>query len=137
MLAVRRSTGPGPQVAAASFMSIKNAIASVAVKDLSSAIQWYETLFGRPADSRPMAEVAEWKFERGGWLQVYENAERAGTGSCTLAVSSLDEQIADLKNKGIEAGEPMISEKAKVVMIKDPEGNSIAFAEAIDQSMAR
>jgi len=120
-----------------SFMSIKNAIASVAVKDLSSAVQWYETLFGRPADSRPMAEVAEWEFERGGWLQVYENAERAGTGSFTLAVSSLDEQIADLKSKGIEAGEPMISEKAKVVMIKDPEGNSIAFAEAIDQSMAR
>lgn len=118
-------------------MSIKNAIASVAVKDLSSAIQWYATLFGRPVDSRPMAEVAEWKFERGGWLQVYENAERAGAGSCTLAVSSLDGQIADLKNKGIETGEPMISEKAKVVMIKDPEGNSIAFAEAIDQSMAR
>jgi predicted enzyme related to lactoylglutathione lyase len=46
-------------------MSIKNAIASLAVKDLSSAVQWYETLFGRPADSRPMAEVAEWKFERG------------------------------------------------------------------------
>jgi hypothetical protein len=31
----------------------------------------------------------------------------------------------------------MVSQKAKVVMIKDPEGNSIAFAEAIDQSMAR
>jgi hypothetical protein len=41
-------------------MSIKNAIASVAVKDLGAAVQWYETLFGRPADSRPMAEVAEW-----------------------------------------------------------------------------
>jgi hypothetical protein len=84
-----------------------------------------------------MAEVAEWKFERGGWLQVYENAERAGSGSCTLAVSNLDEQIADLKKKGIDAGQPMVSEKAKVVMIKDPEGNSLAFAEAIDQSMAR
>jgi predicted enzyme related to lactoylglutathione lyase len=118
-------------------MSIKNAIASLAVKDLSSAVQWYETLFGRPADSRPMAEVAEWKFERGGWLQVYENAERAGTGSCTLAVSNLDEQVADLEKKGIKAGQPMLNEKAKVVMIKDPEGNSIAFAEAIDQSIAR
>lgn len=118
-------------------MSITNAIASLAVKDLSSAVQWYETLFGRPADSRPMAEVAEWKFERGGWLQVYENAERAGAGSCTLAVSNLDGQIADLEKKGIEAGRPMVSDKAKVVMIKDPEGNSIAFSETIDQSMAR
>jgi hypothetical protein len=52
-------------------------------------------------------------------------------------VSNLDEQIADLEKKGIEAGRPMVSDKAKVVMIKDPEGNSIAFAEAIDRSMAR
>jgi hypothetical protein len=46
-----------------------------------------------------MAEVAEWKFDRGGWLQVYENAERAGAGSCTLAVSNLDEQLPTLRKK--------------------------------------
>jgi len=45
-------------------MPIKNALASLAVKDMDSAVQWYEKLFGRPADSRPMPEVAEWKFER-------------------------------------------------------------------------
>jgi len=40
-------------------MTIKNALASVAVKDLSSSVPWYEKLFGRAADSTPMAEVAE------------------------------------------------------------------------------
>jgi hypothetical protein len=30
----------------------------------------------------------------------------------------------------------MVSEKVKVVMIRDPDGNSIAFAEAIDPSVA-
>ena len=84
-----------------------------------------------------MPEVAEWKFERGGWLQVYELQERAGSGSVTLAVSSLEEQIENLRKIGIDAGKPMISEKAKVVMIKDPDGNSIAFAEAADRSMAQ
>ena len=118
-------------------MSIKNALASVAVKDLSSAVQWYERLFGRPADSRQMSEMAEWKFERGGWLQVYQNTERAGSGSFTLAVSSLDEQLSDLDERGLEPGRKMISEKVKVVMIKDPDGNSIAFAEAIDPSLAQ
>lgn len=43
-------------------MPIVNAIASVAVKDLTAAVIWYEALFERAADSRPMAEVAEWKF---------------------------------------------------------------------------
>jgi hypothetical protein len=59
-------------------MPIRNAIASVAVKNVRAASQWYERLFGRPADSKPMPEVAEWKFERGGWLQVYQLPERAG-----------------------------------------------------------
>lgn len=116
-------------------MSITNALASVAVKDLASAAQWYERLFGRAPDSRKESGVAEWKFERGGWLQVYENAERAGYGSFTLAVSSLEEQIADLKACGLDAGRQIIGEKVRVVMIKDQDGNSIAFAEAIAPSV--
>lgn len=62
-------------------MSIKNALASVAVKDLGAAVLWHQKLFGRPAESRQMPEVAEWQFERGGWVQVYQSAERAGSGS--------------------------------------------------------
>ena len=112
-------------------MSIKNALASVPVRDLSSAVQWYERLIDRPSDSRQTSEVVEWKFERGGWLQVYQNAERAGSGSFSLVVSSLDEQVSTLKKCGLDAGQQMIGEKVKVVMIKDPDGNSIAFAEAI------
>jgi predicted enzyme related to lactoylglutathione lyase len=118
-------------------MSISNALASVAVNDLPSAMPWYEKLFGRPADSRPMSEVAEWKFRGGGWLQVYQNRERAGTGSVTLAVTDLDEQVADLRASGIDPGAPMKSPKVNVVMIKDPDGNSIAFAQALDRTMAQ
>jgi hypothetical protein len=49
-------------------MSIKNALASIAFRDLNSAVQWYQKVLGTAPDSRPMPEVAEWKFERGGWL---------------------------------------------------------------------
>ena len=113
-------------------MSIKNSLASVAVKDLSFAVQWYERLFGRPADSRQVSGVAEWKFEMGGWLQVYQGAERAGSGSFTLAVSSLDELVSDLEKSNLDAGRQMSSEKMKVVMLKDPDGNSIAFVESLE-----
>src|ERR1700675_2133259 len=65
-------------------MPILNALASVAVKNLAAAVVWYEKVFGRPPDSRPMPEVAEWGFERGGGLQVYQLPERAGSGSFTL-----------------------------------------------------
>ncbi len=118
-------------------MSIKNALASIAVKDVNAAVQWYEKLLGKPPDSQPMPEVAEWKFERGGWLQVYQLPARAGAGSCTLAVSSIADQIAQLDALGIDTSQRSSGDKVKTVMIVDPDGNHLAFAEASDPTMAR
>jgi predicted enzyme related to lactoylglutathione lyase len=118
-------------------MKIENALASIAVKDLKAASAWYGKLFGRPADSTPMPEVAEWKFERGGWLQVYQLPERAGAGSCTLAVSDIAAVIGHLQSMGIDTSEASSGSKVKTVMITDPDGNHLAFAEAIDSNMAR
>lgn len=72
-------------------MSITNALASLAVHDLSRSVEYYQRLFGRPADSTPMPEVAEWKFERDGWLQVYQLEERAGAGSTEYTFGRLVE----------------------------------------------
>jgi len=118
-------------------MSIDNAIASLAVKDLAAAVAWYETLFGRAADSNPRPEVAEWKFPGGGWLQVYQLRERAGNGSVTLAVTDLNEVLAHLKQLAIGTNQRTSSDRVKTVMISDPDGNHIAFAEAFDPTMAR
>jgi len=118
-------------------MRIDNAIASVAVTNLEAAAAWYEKLFHRPPDSTPMPEVTEWKFPRGGWLQVYQLPERAGAGSCTLAVDDLEEVMAHLQSLGIDTGELTLDQKVKTVMITDPDGNHLAFAQAIDPKMAR
>jgi hypothetical protein len=53
-------------------MAIDNVLASVAVKDLKAASAWHEKLFRRPADSTPMPEVADWKFERAAHFRVYQ-----------------------------------------------------------------
>ena len=84
-----------------------------------------------------MPEVAEWKFPGSGWQQVYRSAERIGMGSFTLAVSDLDDQVTALQQLGLEPGRQMGSGKVVVVMLKDPDGNSIAFVEATDRSMAQ
>ncbi|MEP7155172.1 MAG: VOC family protein [Betaproteobacteria bacterium] len=118
-------------------MTIQNALASVAVKDLGAAAIWYEKVLGRPADSKPMPEVHEWQFERGGWLQVYELPERAGNCSFTLAVSRLDDEVARLSRMGIDTRARTSGAKASTLMITDPDGNHIAFAEAGDPTMAR
>lgn len=118
-------------------MSIDNAIASVAVRDLSAAVAWYRALLGRAPDSTPMAEVAEWRFPRGGWLQVYQLPERAGKGSVTLAVTHIDEVAAHVAELGVDTSQRSSSAQVKTLMIVDPDGNSIAFAEAFDETMAR
>jgi hypothetical protein len=84
-----------------------------------------------------MTELAEWKFEGGGWLQVYEAPDRAGRGSFTLSVSDLDGEISRLQSAGFDTGKRGETGTVKVMMLQDPDGNSIAFAEASDPTMAR
>jgi len=115
-------------------MSIRNALASVAVRNIQAATGWYEQLLGKSA-SRPMPEVAEWRFDRGGSLQVYELAERAGSGSFTLIVDDIEEHAEKLRKLHIEM-EPRVSSRTKVIMINDPDGNSIAFSQPLDETLA-
>ena len=84
-----------------------------------------------------MPEVAEWKFARGGWLQVYQLAERAGATSCTLVVTSLAQEIEKLDKLGVDTSQRSMGDKVKVLMVVDPDGNHIAFAEAADPHLAR
>lgn len=118
-------------------MSIDNVLASVAVADLEAAVAWYARLLGRPADKRPMAEVAEWSFPRGGVLQVYALAERAGQGSCTLAVSDLEAEIRKLDAMQVDTRQRASAESVKTVMVQDPSGNHIALAQALTDAVSR
>jgi hypothetical protein len=116
-------------------MTITNALASLAVRDLGLAAPWYERLLG--PGHRAMPEVVEWQFERGGGLQVYELPERAGNGSCTIIVSDIDEIAHRLHASGFTpTAQPNRNERVDTVMIRDPDGNSIAFAMPKDRSLA-
>ena len=117
-------------------MSIENVLASVAVKDIKAASAWYEKLFGR-AGSTPMPDLAEWRFPRGGWLQVYQLPERAGHGSFTLAVSDFAAEIKKLDAMGLDTSKRTSDSKVKTVMVSDPDGNHIAFAEAVDSTLTQ
>ena len=118
-------------------MNIKNALASLAVKDLRLSSHWYQNLLGKPADSTPMDEVAEWQFQHGGWLQLYQSTDRIGLGSVTLAVEDLEQLLVELEKLGICPGTRMDNDRVKLVMIKDPDGNSIALAQTKNPGMAQ
>ena len=111
-------------------MSIQNALASVAVSDLRAAQPWYEKLLQKPA-SQPIPEVAEWHFERGGGLQIYELPERAGSGSFTLAVDDLDDHVRRLERLNIDTHQRTEDARVRTVMIRDLDGNHIAVAQTL------
>lgn len=123
--------------AAADFaVPITNALASVAVHDLAAVAPWYEALLG-PCQ-QPMPEVMEWQLEDGGGLQVYVAPERAGHTSATLIVGDIDELADHLRRHNLTGlVEPTRSPRVDTIMIKDPDGNSLAFSEPKDETLAR
>ena len=118
-------------------MPILNAIAGLAVRDLHAASAWYASLLDREADARPMPEVAEWKFDRGGRLQLYQQPERAGGGSVTLAVDDIALLATHLQQLNVAHGALTRTAQVHTIMLSDPDGNHIAFAQALDGAMAR
>ncbi len=112
-------------------MSVSTVLAVVCVSDLDTSRQWYERLFGRPADLVPMESLAEWKIADGGWLQVFNDAERAGSSFLTLGVNDLDEQIADLASRDLSAEEIPADAPMRLAQIKDPDGNVITFGQKL------
>jgi hypothetical protein len=112
---------------------LKNALAFAAVRDIDDGIRWYKMLIGREPDAEPMAGLAEWQFEAGGWLQVNENRRLAGRSSLTLVETDIDGRLKQLKQAGIEPRLVSRGEKVSVVMISDPDGNQIVFAQGKDR----
>jgi predicted lactoylglutathione lyase len=116
-------------------MTITNVLASLAVRDLAAASKWYEEILG--PGNKPMTEVVEWQLERGGGLQVYESPDRAGRGSCTLIVSDIDDMAQRLQTSGLAPkAEPARNDRVDTIMIRDPDGNSLAFAMPKDATLA-
>jgi predicted enzyme related to lactoylglutathione lyase len=110
-------------------LTISNALASIAVDDLSEVLDFYVTLFGRAADARPMSEVAEWKLPGGGWVHVFTDADRAGASTLTLIVDELAIELARLDLQGLKPVAKAMGDFFKTAKFRDPDGNQIILSQ--------
>ena len=110
-------------------MPITKVLAVVSVSDPDTSQHWYERLFGRPPDTNPMGSLVEWQITSDGWLQMYEDAERAGNSYLTLAVDDLDAQIAALAEVDLDLEEIEASPPMRLAQIRDPDDNLITFGQ--------
>ena len=115
-------------------MAVTYAFTGLPVADLVSALAWYERLAGRPPDLIPNESEAAWQLTDTAWLYVVRDAERAGKALLTVLVDDLDDRLAELAERGVRIGAiDTVPGRFRRVVITDPEGNTITFAQALSR----
>jgi predicted enzyme related to lactoylglutathione lyase len=108
------------------IVPFEHVLAVVPVSDLDVANAWYEKLFGRPADNNPMPVLVEWQVVPGGWVQVFIDEQRAGSGLLNFAVDDLDAHVTEAGERGLAPGVIEDANKGvRLATISDPDGNVI------------
>jgi catechol 2,3-dioxygenase-like lactoylglutathione lyase family enzyme len=105
--------------------------AGVAVSDVDAVLPWYEKLFGRPADARPMAGLADYRFAGGAVVQLVADAERAGRSLLTLSFDDLERACSAMRERGLETGpvDDTTSDKVLIAAVSDPDGNAVTLVQ--------
>jgi predicted enzyme related to lactoylglutathione lyase len=112
-------------------VSISAVLAGIPVDDFGAAVNWYERLLGRAPDERPMDGLAAWHFPNTGVIQVIQDADRSGGGLLTLSVDDLEQDVAELGERGLapDAIDDATSDKVLFAQLTDPDGSAITLVE--------
>ena len=106
--------------------------AGVATTELHGAMRWYEAVLGRPADITVNADEVMWRISDGGWLYLLQDAARAGQALVTISVADLDQAVADIAARGVDAPPiETIPGAGRKAPFTDPEGNLVALIEVL------
>ena len=102
-------------------------LAQCTVADLAAAQEWYEKVFERGPDLRPMDGLLEWHFGRSAGLQVWLDPERAGRSTVVLDIPHFGDELRRLDHLGIVHDDPVHTPRFQVVTLYDPDNNRIVL----------
>jgi predicted enzyme related to lactoylglutathione lyase len=111
-------------------MEVTHVFAGLPVSNYEAALSWYERLLGRSPDRLPKAGEAVWQLTATSLVYVVEDTHRAGAGLVTIAVSDLEEHLAELAERGISVHSETLANGIRKATASDPDGNSLSFFEA-------
>ncbi|MGH8986710.1 MAG: VOC family protein [Acidimicrobiia bacterium] len=113
-------------------MSYMNVLPSLQVADLEPTVDWYERLFGRAPDRRPMDGCVEWQLAETGGLQIFRNPENTAVATVIIGLDDLDTKVVELARRGI-AVEPydVPSGQFRLAQLQDPSGNTIVLSQSL------
>jgi predicted enzyme related to lactoylglutathione lyase len=112
-------------------MAYVNVLPSLHVSAFDETVAWYERLFGREPDRRPMDGDVEWQLTPTGGLQIFRNPEHPSTTTVILGLDDLDAEVEQLRGRRIDA-EPyeVASGQFRLAELTDPAGNTVILSEA-------
>ena len=111
-------------------MRVDRVYGVICVRTIEVALEFYAQVFGREPDARPMESLGEWYPVQGGGIQVFEEAERAGTSYATLNVPDITELVSELESRGLSVDKSGIDfDPFRLASVTDPDGNRVTFAQ--------
>lgn len=102
-------------------------MASISISSETSATEWYARLFGRQPDARPMAGLAEWRFDEQFGIQIWEDAQRSGGSTVVIDIDDIEAMAGRLEAAGIDHDEPSSGGGRRILPVADPDGNQVVF----------
>ncbi len=113
----------------AGSMKLATIYAHLSCANLEASSDWFARLFGRSPDATPMQGLAEWHHGTTAGLQLFENAQNAGSGTLTLIVHDLEEEGQRLEKAKLRPGEIEPATYVRLLRMRDPDGNLVVLAQ--------
>jgi hypothetical protein len=110
-------------------MSVNAVFANMACSDLEASSSWFETLFEREPDARPMDGLCEWHFGETAGFQLHQDATKASQGTLTLIVPDVEAERDRLILAGIDVGDIEEADYTSIARMFDPDENLVVLAQ--------
>lgn len=105
--------------------------AGIPVNAYTTALAWYERLFGSPPSFFPHDTEAVWELAEHRSVYIVQQPEHAGHAMHTLIVDDFDTRMAEIAKRGLEpAKRETYSNGMRKTTYVDPDGNEIGFGGA-------
>jgi predicted enzyme related to lactoylglutathione lyase len=107
-----------------------NVVPSLQVESFDDTVHWYERLFARPPDRRPMDGCVEWQLASTGGIQIFRNPDSPAPATVILGLEDVSAEVDALRERGI-ATDPydVPSGQFRLAQLRDPAGNTVILSQ--------
>jgi hypothetical protein len=110
-------------------MPITALFAQLACTNEAASSDWFEALFDRPSDAKPMPGLSEWHLGSQAGFQLFVDPSAAGHGTMTVFVDDLGAERARLSAAGLPIGDVQHGDAVDILQLRDPDRNLVVLVQ--------